>query len=109
MDAKNLRFSEDALLVAMASNEIPRQMQEGIIRYLCHGIRPGSFLCAVFANNLALASIHADPSNAIVMDVYGKFLINNMPEFIKGEMVWGSERAIDRWVKINQERRNDNK
>ena len=71
---------------------IPPHMHGGILRYLFDGIEPGSFLTAVFENDLKGAVVQADAINAAALVNYGKFLIWHMPMSSVG-----SREAVQKW------------
>lgn len=59
--------------------KLPAHMQPGIVRYVLLGIRPGSFLCAVFANERELAEVKADYINRPLLGAYQHFTIWGCP------------------------------
>lgn len=71
---------------------LPEHMQPGIARYIILGIKPGSFLTAVFANEFEIATIKADEMNAELLDVYRDFLETDVPK-----PCWGSSRMVREW------------
>jgi hypothetical protein len=48
---------ETALVVV----RVPPHLHDGLVRYLCDGILPGSFLQAALADDFTLAAARADP------------------------------------------------
>jgi len=75
--------------------KIPHYMHEGVINYIMHGRATGSFLNAVFSNNLAAAVSRGDDNNQHALVNYIKFLHNHGPIGCHG-----SEGAVDYWKKI---------
>lgn len=71
---------------------IPEHCHDGLVLYLTKGIPPGSFLCAVLANQLAQSFARADTLNFGTLGRYANLLYNYMP----GE-AWGSEDAVEAW------------
>ena len=58
---------------------IPPRMIGGIARWLLHGIDGGSFLMAVFNNDLVGAYGRADEENTAAMRAYANMLYNDFP------------------------------
>lgn len=103
-DLPNIRFNEAGVGLALGDSGIPSHMQAGIARYLLQGVRPGAFLCAVFANDFVAAWRLADETNKGCMSAYANFLHTTMPDSPKGKFVWGSHEAINNWVTHCQNR-----
>ena len=73
---------------------LPEHMQGGARRYIEHGIRPGSFLCAVLENNLTGAFGHADSTNRpLIATVYVEWLHWEIPA-----PAWGSPAKVALWI-----------
>lgn len=77
---------------------IPSRMMEGVYDYLHYGYRPGSFLKAIFANDLVKATGQADDENLRNIPAYAAFLYNDAPQ-----PSWGSYKKVDAWIKYKQE------
>ena len=79
---------------------VAANLQDGMIRYLVDGVRPGSFLTAVLENNLSDAVLRAaaegDGKTALIVPVV-LFLIYNAPS-----PSFGSREAVDAWVANRQ-------
>jgi hypothetical protein len=58
---------------------IPDYMRGGIERYVMRGVPPGSFLSAVFANDLMGAIGKADDTNVACIQAYARFIYNHTP------------------------------
>jgi hypothetical protein len=61
---------------------IPYYMHGSIIRYITHGINPGSFLMSVLTNDLVGAVSNADEQNLRILHVYVGFFYNHVPMHI---------------------------
>lgn len=72
---------------------IPDYMGYGIRDYLERGILPGSFLTAVFSNNLVEAASCADEINLRNLPAYAAYLQSKMPI---GS--WGSTEKVYGWA-----------
>ncbi|WP_306150698.1 hypothetical protein [Roseovarius sp. MMSF_3281] len=72
--------------------KLPKYMQPGIARHVILGIRPGSFLCAVFADEFEIARYKADDTNLPALPAYRHFLENGCPA-----SCWGSSKAVQEW------------
>lgn len=81
---------------------IPPQMMEGINDYLHYGYLPGSFLEAIFANDLVIACGQADDENLRNIPAYAAFLYNDAPP-----QSWGSQKKVDAWIKFKQEQQKE--
>jgi hypothetical protein len=73
---------------------IPARMHGGIVRYMLSGVVPGSFLRAVFENDLMGAAGKADAENMLLLHVYARFIYNHMPT-----PSWGSPEKVKAWAK----------
>ena len=74
---------------------IPRRMGPGIINYIDNHILPGSFLQAVFENNLVDAVGRADQENINNIAAYSNYLYWEAPT-----ACWGSPEKVKKWVKM---------
>lgn len=74
------------------AKRIPVNMHEGFARYVLLGGIPGSFLTAVFENNLLHAASKADIHNAPLLSDYARILFNRLPT-----ACFGSEDAVAAW------------
>lgn len=72
---------------------IPDHMQDGLRRYIEHGIPPGHFLTAVLQNDLRGACERADFTNRSILFKYIQFLYNYAPP-----SSWGSPERFKIWV-----------
>ena len=72
---------------------IPRRMEQGIVNYINHHIMPGSFLQAIFENNLVDAVGQADPQNLYNLPAYASYLYNEV-----SADCWGSPEKVKKWV-----------
>jgi len=75
---------------------IPTYMIGGIVRYLTHGIMPGSFLQAVFENDLMKAFHNADATNKQCVAAYA-FLLYFLPNDC-----YGSRDIVEAWSALRQ-------
>lgn len=76
-------------------SKIPEYMHEGIQEYVDHGRPTGSFLRAIFCNNLVDAAATADINNKTCLFAYASLLYNEIPR-----AAWGDEKSVDRWIKV---------
>ncbi len=72
---------------------IPDYMWDGVVNYLTHGIEPGSFLRAVFENNLMEAFGRANSTNRANMFEWTQFIYNYVPRDCHG-----SEEIVVAWL-----------
>lgn len=72
---------------------IPGYMHEGVILYVEKGIKPGSFLTAIFANDFMEACRRADDMNAACLFQYGRLL------YSAPLGCHGSPEAVSDWIK----------
>lgn len=73
--------------------DLPESLQEGMRRYIEHGIRPGGFLAAVLENNLCQAFWHADRENLPQLRKIVDWCNEELPC-----VCWGSEKRVDEWM-----------
>jgi len=71
---------------------MPPSMKGPARRYIEDRIAPGSFLVAVFSNNLVAASQRADLQNFPDIGKWGSWLLTLPTE------AWGSSIAVDAWL-----------
>lgn len=71
--------------------EIPEYMHGAIARYIVRGIHPGSFLSAVFENNLLGAVMAADVQNMNNLPAYAA-LLYDMPI-----ISFGDRETVEKW------------
>lgn len=74
-------------------SRLPAHMQDGMRRYIDHGIKPGSFLVAVLSNDLMEAFKRADDVNVAAMVEYARFLYNQAPC-----VCYGSPEHVKDWI-----------
>lgn len=85
---------EKAHYSARLSNyNIPARMYQGIIDYIVTGTPTGSFLAAIFQNDLVNAIGKADAENSALLREYALFLYNEAPM-----PCWGSDEEYHRWI-----------
>lgn len=72
---------------------IPDHTRAGVIRYIEQGIRPGSFLEGVFANDLIKTATHAMPDSLVSLRDYAIFIYNYAPD-----ECYGSREKLEAWI-----------
>ena len=82
--------------------QIPLYMHEGLINYVVHHIRPGSFLQALISNDLFAAASKADDVNKDHLYEYVVFFYNWSPG-----ACWGSPEKMEAWIKQGMEENAD--
>lgn len=70
-------------------------MAGGVERYIEYGVPPGSFLLALFSNDLKGAYRQADEQNMLHMRDWIMFMINEIPSHSQG-----SPEAVEAWIKM---------
>lgn len=63
---------------------VPEHLHEGLVRYLVHHIKPGSFLLAVLENDLAGAFARGDESSLAGLSALVRFLALDAPPVASG-------------------------
>jgi hypothetical protein len=76
-------------------SQIPLHMVGSVKRYLNHGIKPGSFLTALFSNDLKEAMSRADDVNRIRLPDWYIFMYMQMPSDSQG-----SPRIMQDWLAL---------
>lgn len=87
-------MSDYGFAAAVAKKGVPEHCQGGLVRYIVHGIPPGSFLLAVLTNDLMGALGKADEVNRDALHAYGSFLYNDAPADCHG-----SPAKVAAWIK----------
>ena len=77
----------------LVESGVPDYMHDSYIRYLLHGIEPGSFLLAVLINDLREAVARADRANQAALANHVRFLYNHAPG-----NCWGSPERVREWL-----------
>lgn len=75
-------------------SRLPEHMQDSARLYIENGIPFGSFMTAVFSNDLTGAYRRADDVNTTAMIEWVRFLLNEAPIGC-----WGSKDSVDEWIK----------
>ena len=74
-------------------SKLPVGLQDGMQRYVEHGILPGDFLTAVLENNLFTAVSRADDTNIKLIPEIVKWIYNEIPQHS-----WGSPKDVEEWT-----------
>ena len=86
---------------------LPKHMQDGMQRYVEHGVRPGSFLYLILCNDFVRARGHADQINAARMGDYARFLGEKTEHIYLWvpHRCWGSAEKVEKWIERKRELR----
>lgn len=71
---------------------LPGHMWDGVELYLTRGVMTGSFLTAIFENNLTRAAMTADHINCHLLFEWASFVVTAMPA-----ICWGSPDEVKEW------------
>ena len=85
---------------ALEKAGLPDYMAEGVYNYVEHGMKGGTFLNALFTNNLKGTLCYADKNNLSCVYEWVMFLTWCIPG-----NCWGSEEVVKEWIagkKINK-------
>lgn len=77
----------------IADSGLPHYMAQGMEHYLFDRVQPGSFLLAVFQNDLKQAALRADSQNLSLLGRWGLFMWKNVPSDCQG-----SEKKVAAWL-----------
>lgn len=86
---------------------IPGYMHDGVRLFVEKGIKPGSFLTAIFANDFMEACRRADDMNAACLFEYGRLLYSaplgchGSPEAVSDWIKQGGLEGIERNAKVS--------
>ena len=81
---------------------LPDNLQDGMKRYIEHGIQPGSFLTACLENDFVGAlGVASNKSYGYLHDV-GMFLWNELPGRGYPDCPWGNREAVERHMERMQ-------
>lgn len=83
----------DKYMKAMTEKGVPIYQAQDITRYILEGAVQGSFIMALFSNDLQGAFRAADGSNTKLMPVYADLLFCDFPADCSG-----SPEAVKKWV-----------
>lgn len=83
-------------------SHLPPHMHEAVINYIEYGHPIGSFLHAVFSNNLVDAFLMADDINKANMQLYAQLLHGHLPAR-SYDIIWGEPEVVDHWLAKGQE------
>ena len=76
-------------------SRLPEHMRDGARLYIERGIPGGSFMTAVFSNDLVRAFQRAEDANTAAMRQWASFLHNEAPR-----NCWGSPEDVSEWIKL---------
>lgn len=93
--------SRHRLLETMARWSVELDHSEVMLNYLVHGFSPGSFFCAVLANDFAAAMQRSHPGNSIPSL---KNLVGWILDWVPPE-ARGSYQAVDAWTRLSSDQR----
>ncbi len=74
--------------------KIPKRMMSSINRYIEHKVPMGSFLTAVFSNDLMNTAFKADDENITLIFAYVNWIFNHAPAGC-----YGSPENVKQWIK----------
>lgn len=77
--------------------KLPEYMQPGVVRWVCFGVAPGDFLCAVIEGDLFEAAGRADDVNRRLLWEYAYVFHNGAPASSKGRGALSTWKGI--WPK----------
>ena len=72
---------------------LPEHLRAGMKRYVEHGIRPGSFLCAIIENDLVQAYSRGDETSLRSMPQIMYFVMTELPS-----KAFGSPDRVNDWI-----------
>ena len=75
---------------------LPDNLQDGMKRYIEHGIKPGSFLTACLENDFVYAVGKASDQTWEYLYDVAMFLYNELPGRGYPDCPWGSRKAVER-------------
>ncbi len=88
----NAFFEQTGTEIAVWLATVPVHLHRGLVAYILLGVRPGSFLQAIIANDLQAAAFSADDTCKDYLIELCKFRINIMPDKCHGDY-----EALDDW------------
>lgn len=84
---------EGIMAMEVTHTQVPNHMRAAIVRYIENGIKPGSFLCSLIANNLNDTCTNADYINAAYIHSIVAWFVNYAPP-----ACWGHDTAEEWWL-----------
>lgn len=92
---KQVRQEDDTLHPDTITYDVlPEHVREGAKLYVERGIKPGSFMKAILANDFAGALLHADSVNSNRLHLFATWLNRRCPP-----EAWGSYEAVSKWLR----------
>ena len=93
--------SRNRLLHTFSLWNVQQEYRGNVYNYLVHGLPPGSFYTAVFANDFASAMAHSHPSNRVdTLKCLSGWIQSHMPE-----QAYGSYDAVEKWLGMSDDDR----
>lgn len=86
--------SPDYYRVRLRTWQVPEELHDGLIAYILHGAKPGSFLTAVLVNSLKDACAKSDTTNRYRLYDIVAFLYNDIPM-----AAWGDPDRVFAWCR----------
>lgn len=90
---KQLTNIEEAYYIQLVTCRVPVHLQDGLVLYLVHHKKPGSFLLAVLKNNLRDACGSADETSGRHLPELVRFLYSHAPA-----VAWGNHALVTAWL-----------
>lgn len=91
-------MNNDLAAMGHSSTFVPKHDRDAIVRYIEHGIIPGSFLQAVICNDLREAFGQADYINTTALPTIVAWFYSHAPA-----LCWGSRERMLAWHRLKQE------
>jgi hypothetical protein len=91
----DLTAEEIRIKTSLVDYGVPENLHGGLVRYIISGIRPGSFLCSVLANDLLFAVCRADDNVTVEsLRAVTRFLNTEAPQ-----QCHGSHGLVADWIR----------
>lgn len=91
------RLSGVFLRATLERSQVPASLHNGLIRYVAHGVPPGTFLCYVLSNDVRGAWWRASDENRQHMGAIVQWVIQYVPL-----EAWGSEAVVEQWLEVHK-------
>jgi hypothetical protein len=98
------KYSKSRMFSTFRDYNVPGEWSNVLFNYLVHGLDPGSFFTALFANDAMAAIGHSHTSNTIVSL---KTVVSWLQEYMTEGEAFGSYQKVEAWLTMpsNQRRK----
>lgn len=85
-------YTDESIRASATRCGVPEHMHDGLVLWILHGLKPGSFLLALVSGDFWEMSRRADHENFAALQSYARFFYNDAPAGC-----YGSKEVVQEW------------